>query len=292
MVRTNRLSLCRAADIYGISKSMINDHIIKKVNKVQPGPMPSLGDDLEQRLYRWLIKMAHIGYGQSKNDLFNHIQVIVEWLKWEMKFVDGCLGKLWYRLFLKHFPDLKLCQAWLLSHHHASISCNALSVWYCELFEYLEETGNLSILNKPLWIFTGFPMAPWPMKVLAGKGDPNVYQQGSNNKSQITILMTSNAVALYIPPLVVYPGFNFHQTFIKNFYSHFLTAIFRHSTNRWMDADLFEKWLAESFIPEIDKAHIPKPVLLIIDGAKCHISLLYRNFAMRTTLYYTHCYQM
>ena len=141
----------------------------------------------------------------------------------------------------------------------------------------MEETGNLSIIYEPLQISnadeTGFPMAPQPMKVLAGKGDPNVYQQGSSDKSQITVLMTSNAVTLYIPRLVVYPGCNFHQTFIENFYSHFPTAIFRHSTNGWMDADLFRKWLEESFIPEIDKAHIPKPVLLIIDGAKCHISL-------------------
>ena len=116
-------------------------------------------------------------------------------------------------------------------------------------------------------------MAPWPTKVLAGKGDPNVYHQGSSDKSQITVLMTSNAVALYIPLLVVYPGCNFFQTFIENFYSHFLTAIFGHSTNGWMDADLFEKWLEELFVPKIDKAHIPKPVLLVIDGAKYHISL-------------------
>ena len=40
-----------------------------------------------------------------------------------------------------------------------------------------------------------------------------------------------------------------------------------------MDVDLFEKWLEESFIPKIDKARIPKPVLLIIDGVKCYISL-------------------
>ena len=85
--------------------------------------------------------------------------------------------------------------------------------------------------------------------------------------------MTSNAVALYIPPLDVYPGCNFHQTFIENFYSHFLMAIFGHSTIEWMDANLFEKWLEESFIPEIDKAHILKPILLVIDRAKCHISL-------------------
>ena len=167
--------------------------------------------------------MACIGYGQSN------------------------LGEQWYRLFLKRFPDLKLCQAQLLSCQHAGISHNALNVWYHELFEYLEETENLSILNEPLWIFnadeTGFPMAPQPTTVLAGKGDPNVYQQGSSNKSQITILMTSNTVALYIPPLVVYPGCNFCQTFIEKFYSHFLMAIFGHSTNGWKDADLFKKWL-------------------------------------------------
>ena len=43
--------------------------------------------------------------------------------------------------------------------------------------------------------------------------------------------------------------------------------------NGWMDAELFQKWLKESFIPKVEKAWIPKPVLLIIDGAKCHISL-------------------
>ena len=139
---------------------------------------------------------------------------------------------------MQHFRDLKLCQAQLLSHQHASISQNALNIWYRGLFEYLEETGNLSILDEPLHIFNademGFPMAPQPMKVLAGKGDPNVYQQSSSDKSQITVLMTSNAVALYIPPLNVYPGCNFHHTFVKNFYSHFPMVIFQ-ALHQWVD---------------------------------------------------------
>ena len=44
------------------------------------------GSELEQRPYQWLIKMAHIRYVQSKSNLFDWIQVIVKWLKWEMKF--------------------------------------------------------------------------------------------------------------------------------------------------------------------------------------------------------------
>ena len=79
------------------------------------------------------------------------------------------------------------------------ISRNALNIWYCELFEYLEEMGNRSILDEVLHIFnadeTGFPMAPQPTKVLAGKGDLHIYQQGSSDKSQITVLMMLNAVS-------------------------------------------------------------------------------------------------
>ena len=73
------------------------------------------------------------------------------------------------------------------------ISRHALNIWYRELFKYLEETGNLSVLDELLWIFnaneTEFPMAPQPTKVLVGKGDPHVYQQGSSDKSQITVLI-------------------------------------------------------------------------------------------------------
>ena len=199
----------------------------------------------------------------SRPYLFDQIQAIVKQLKWEMKFPNGCPGEQWYRLFLKQLPDLKLQQA--------------LNTWYHELFKYLEETGNLSLLDEPLHIFNanemGFPMAPWPTKVLVGKGDPHVYQQGSSDKSQITVLMTSNAIALYIPLLIVYLGCNFCQTFLKNFYSNFPLAMFRHSTNGLMDANLFKKWLGESFIPKVEKARIPKPILLVINGTKCHISL-------------------
>ena len=77
-------------------------------------------------------------------------------------------------------------------------------------------------------------------------------------------------MALHIPPLIVYPGCNFCQTFLENFYSNFPSAVFGHSTNGWMDVNL---WLKELFIPEVETAQILKPVLLVINGAKCHISL-------------------
>ena len=100
---------------------------------------------------------------------------------------------------------------------------------------------------------TGFPMAPRLCKVLAAKGNPYVYQQGLSNKAQITLL-TASAAAFYVKPLVVYPGTNFHKTFMETFYCELPNAVFGHSTSRWMDQELFQNWLENGFIPEVKQA--------------------------------------
>ena len=72
---------------------------------------------------------------------------------------------------------------------------------------------------------------------------------------------------------MVFQGQNFHMTFVKEFYNIFPDAVFRHSPSGWMDQDLFLNWLEQSFIPEIEKRRVLKPVLLLIDRAKIHIFL-------------------
>ena len=134
----------------------------------------------------------------------------------------------------------------------------------------------MDILEQPNRIYnrdkTRFLMAPCPTKVIASKGNPHVYQQGESTKAQITLLLTASATTHYIPPLVVFPGQNFQTTFIE-FYKIFPEAVFGHLSSRGMDQDLFYNWLGQSFIPKIERYCVPKPILLLIDGAKVHISL-------------------
>ena len=186
-------------------------------------------------------------------------------------------GEKWYRLFLHWFPNLALQQAQLLSKLRAGVSHKATNQWFDELWEYLFETTNMDILEQPNRIYdcdeTGFPMALHPTKVITSKGDPHIYQQGASTKAQITVLLTASATAHYVPPLMVLPGQNFCTTFVEEFYNIFPDAVFGHSTSGWVDQDLFLNWQEQSFITEIEKCHVPKPVLLLIDGAKVHISL-------------------
>ena len=83
----------------------------------------------------------------------------------------------------------------------------------------------------------------------------------------------ASATAHYVALLVVFPGQNFCTTFVEEFYNTFPDAVFGHSPSGWMDQDLSFNWLEQSFIPEIEKCRIPKPMLLLINGAKVHISL-------------------
>ena len=221
--------------------------------------------------------MARIRYGQTKPDLFDHIQMIVHHLKIPTSFVNDCPGEKWYRLFLLRFPDLALWQVQLLSKLRARVSGKAINKSFDELREYLFEMANMDIIEQLNRIYncdeTGFPMALHPTKVIASKGDPHIYQQGLSTKAQVTVLLTASATAHYVLPLIVFPGQNFCTTFVEEFYNIFPDATFGHSLSSWMDQDLFYNWLEHSFIPEIEKCHILKPVLLLIDGAKVHISL-------------------
>ena len=199
-VRTSWLSYRQAHEIYGVPKSTIGDKINRhcaKSNSNKPGPKCHLSPEIEECINKWLLKMARIGYGQTKPDLFDHVQIIVRHLKIMMPFVDDHLGEKWYRLFLVWFPNLALWQAQLLSKLHAGVSQQAINDWFWELWEYLFEMGNKDILEQPNRIYncneTGFLMAPRPTEVITSKANPHMYQQGPSTKAQITMLLTASA---------------------------------------------------------------------------------------------------
>ena len=157
-----------------------------------------------------------------------------------------------------------------------------LSRWYQELYDYLLSTGNLDIFNQPLRIFncdeTGFPIAPKPPKIICESGAPNVYARGSSSKQTITTLLCASAGGTYVRPMIVYPGTNFKKEFMNKFFQHIPDGEFGHSTSSWMDQNLFLQWLRSVFEPTITAMRLTRPVLLIIDGARVHLSMWISEF--------------
>ena len=184
-VKTGRLSYRQANEIYGVPKSMISNKInchCMKPNSSKPRPQCYLSPDIEQRIYKWLLKMARTEYGQTKPDLFDRMQMIVHHLKILTPFVNDRPREKWYRLFLLWFLDLALQQAQLLSKLRAGVSRKAINEWFDELCEYLFEMANMDIIEQPNRIHncdeTGFLMALHPTKVITFKGTPMSINRG------------------------------------------------------------------------------------------------------------------
>ena len=93
-------------------------------------------------------------------------------------------------------------------------------------------------------------MAPCPTKATTSKGDPHAYQQGASTKAQIT-------------PVWSFQGRIFEQHLSRSF-TNFPRGSVWTLTLQVDDQDLFFTWLEQSFIPEIKRCHVPKPVMLLL----------------------------
>ena len=88
-VKLGKMSVRKASLHFGITKTTISDHVTGKRIHTKNGPEPYISQHLEGLIAAWLIKMARIGYGQTKEQLFNKVQQLVIHLNIKTPFKDN-----------------------------------------------------------------------------------------------------------------------------------------------------------------------------------------------------------
>ena len=208
------------------------------------GPEPYLSADVEQWIVSWISRMADIGYGQTKSDILDKVQVLVNSLNLETPWPTGQPSDKWYWLFMGHNPLLQYRMVSALSEERAGVMYDHLYAWFLELRAYCTSLGELTIFEDATRIYncdeTGFPLAPKPRKVLVNIGNTkHHYQAGfANTKAQITVLLCSNASGHYASPLAIYPGVQPRNELRNHFHETFKEGLFGNSESRWMDLKL------------------------------------------------------
>ncbi|XP_060603827.1 uncharacterized protein LOC132756711 [Ruditapes philippinarum] len=89
-------------------------------------------------------------------------------------------------------------------------------------------------------------------------------------------MAAASAVGHYIQPMIIYPG----QRFSYNPLEGFEEAAMGRSENGWMDSEVFISWLKEVFIPCVEARKVKKPILLLVDGHKTHITMEASNICV------------
>lgn len=272
-VQSKAMSLRAASKHYGIPSSTLHDKVHGKTPMSRPSKTV-LTTAEEQKLVDWVLHMARIGYGRTRQEVLDTVKRIIDADNRPNPFTDNRPGKDWWYGLIKRHPEMTERLPQSLGKERAIITQAKVQRWFEEFEHYVRnEVKDPTILQDPSRLYnadeSGFSLCPKSGKVIARKGSSTVYHFTSSDKTQITVLACMSATGHFLKPLIVYPG----QRFAYNPLEGFPEAVMGRTENGWMDSDLFATWLIDVFIPSVNERAVRKPVVLFVDGHSTHVSM-------------------
>ncbi|CAF1531720.1 unnamed protein product, partial [Rotaria sordida] len=92
--------------------------------------------------------------------------------------------------------------------------------------------------------------------------------EGGSGKCFTTVVLGGSAAGVALPPYIVYAAKNINTSWCQQGPSR---AMYRCSNKGWITSDLFLDWFENLFL--LETAHIPRPLLLLMDNLSAHISI-------------------
>lgn len=239
------------------------------------GPDTVLSKEEELVLIQWITTAAKAGFPVSKALVLDSVQQLIRELNRKTCFINERPGRTWMKGFLKRNPSVTVRLAENLTVTRGSITRETLLKWYDEVYGYMKAHNYDEILNDPRRVFNGdetaFFLSPKGNKVLAAKGDKNVYLQvNPDEKECLTVLITANAEGFVAPPLVVFKYERIPQYLAESVPKGW--GIGKSETG-WMNSALFYEFITNIFHPWLVENQVPLPVVFFIDGHTSHLTL-------------------
>ena len=174
----------------------------------KPGPATILSDEEEDLLCEYIINIADMGYGLTREDVQRLACKIAEKTGRKHPFKDGKAGRGWFDGFKARHPKLSFHTPQSVSFARA-VSANEylVSVFFAKLGSIY---GRLNLITKPMQVYnadeTGVSIVHKMGKVLAHLGRRHVYSVVSGEKGKPhTILTCVSASGVVLLPMMVYP---------------------------------------------------------------------------------------
>lgn len=200
-----------ASNKFNIPYQTLRDKITKK-HPEKIGQSTVLNDSEERSLTLWIMDCSEIGMPKTKSQILKaaaELSVLHNRKRNGKKFKNHLPSKKWFRDFLKRHKDVTFRVPEALTRASANVSENNLRNWFKNVESFLENKGNIDLLQQPSRIFnideSGFQLNPKPKKVLAKRGQKNVYiVEASSPKENVTATYNICADGSMVPPMITF----------------------------------------------------------------------------------------
>ncbi|KAJ2941657.1 hypothetical protein O0L34_g14715 [Tuta absoluta] len=278
-IRADGISIRETCRKYKIPRTTVQDRLSGRTTDElkRPGPLPVLGAPGESKVVEWLMNISKCGFPVKKNELLDTVQKILKDLELPNPFKDDRPGQTWFQSFVKRHPEITARSAG--DKARARPSEQSVRLWFRNLETFLAQQGHSDLLGHPYRIFNAdeisFFLCPKTGEVLAPKEYRNLYPVTSGNEADnITIMAAFNASGEQAPLMVVFPAPRPRRRRPAGGSAPAPTHwTVEHSDTGRMKSDTFFEYITNDFNTWVESNDIEKPVLLLVDGHKAHMSL-------------------
>lgn len=274
-VRETKVSVCRAARVFGVPEQTLRDRIKGKIDPecVTTGREPVLSLMEEAKIVNHLKCMAKYGYGYTKQET---VDIATEYaIRLGKRRPENPLTLAWFEGFRSRWADIKVQKPRSLDHVRAKMANRDTIQSY---FNNLETTlKKYNLTDKPHLIFNvdekGISMDHKPPHIVHVTANPPAVTSGKSKT--ITVLGCGSASGVAIPPYFVFHGKRMLPDLLKGCLPGTAGTV---SETGWSNSLIFRQWI-QHFLKYIP-GRAGDPVLLILDGHKSHTSVGLTEWAL------------
>lgn len=212
--------------------------------------------------------MSKWGFGLSRKEILNSVQLYVQQNNLQTPFKDGKPGEDWFINFSKR-NRLSIKKPELIEASRVRQQSDPFIVY--DFFDQLKGImDNLDLHQFPGKIWnadeTAFNYDPSRTKVVTGIGEIAQRQTGGSGRKTTTVLACVNASGFIMPPMILHKGKRLWENMFGT--DEYPETSYYVSENGWMTEQVFFLWFKNIFL----KNCVERPALLIYDGHLSHIS--------------------
>lgn len=260
----------------GIPRSTLRDHF--KTGKVERrlGRKSVLSSQEEQDLSNRIIRLSNMGVPLTPKSVRRSVFSYCKKNGIGNKFNNESemAGYSWYKAFMRRHPELSKRKAQSMNWARAQkLNPFIVKDYFTKLSSIMDQ---FDLKNSPHKIFNldekGCRLTlHHSQSILAAKGSKRVHLISNEHAENVTVVACISASGQTIPPMIIFKGIRKQDTFSDNLPPGSITEM---ATKGSMTKEIFLKW-----IHHFAKFKPPGRVLLILDGASCHMDVAVADLA-------------